>query len=163
MNGITLQYQLNTFAAAKMLRRMEQVDTTPLMEEIGEQLLFSTLMNFENEQTPEGEPWAPSIRAENEGGKTLQDRGHLRDSYTYQASSDQVEVGSNMIYAAIHHEGGEIRAKNGGNLRFKVGDRWVQKPKVEIPARPALGIGPDDTHEIDEIVQNFYQEVINGY
>ncbi len=158
-----MQYQLNTLGASKVFKRLQTADTTPLMEDIGEHLLFSTLMNFENEQTPEGEPWKPSIRAEEEGGKTLQDKGHLRDSYTYLAGSDQVEVGSDMIYAAIQHEGGEIRAKNGGNLRFKIGDRWVQTASVEIPARPALGIGPDDPAEIDALVQDFYQGLINEH
>ncbi|MGI1671989.1 MAG: phage virion morphogenesis protein [Neptuniibacter sp.] len=163
MNGITMQYQLNTLGGARVFKRMENADTLPLMDEIGAHLLFSTMMNFENEQTPEGEPWKQSIRAERDGGKTLQDRGHLRDSHTYIPSSDQVEIGSNWISAAIHHKGGEIRAKNGGKLKFKIGDRWVQTDSVEIPARPALGIGPDDPAEIDDIVQEFYQGVINGH
>ena len=164
MSGIGLQYTVHNVMPKQMFRRLEGADTFALMAEIGEFQLSQTLLNFQNTQTPDGDLWDESGRAKSEGGKTLTDRGHLRDSYTYNVngSGDEVEIGSNMIYAAIHHHGGVIEAKDDGHLHFKVGDRWVKKRKVEIPARPALGLNDESREGIDEIVQDFYQELIRG-
>lgn len=164
MSGIGMQFTLHTLTPTRLFRRLERADTSSLMAEIGEFQLSQTLLNFQNEQSPNGEAWEKSHRAKSERGKTLTDRGHLRDSYTYNVngSGDEVEIGSNMIYAAIHHHGGTIEAKDGGHLHFKVGDRWVKKRKVEIPARPALGLNDGSREGIDEIMQNFYQELMRG-
>lgn len=40
-------------------------------------------------------------------GKTLIDKHHLYDSYVYQLTPRGVEIGSALVYAAIHHFGGE--------------------------------------------------------
>lgn len=56
----------------------------------------------------------------------------------------RVKVGTNVIYAAIHEEGGMIFAKRplpGSKtgrkwLRFKIGERWVTTDRVRIPRRP---------------------------
>lgn len=163
MDGISIDYRLDMAQAAKRFNAVIQDDGLELLDQVGDQVLMATLLRFDAEETPEGEPWQPSHRAESEGGKTLQDRGHLRDSYTYQVTGDSVEIGSAMIYAAIHHEGGVIQAKNSNKLKFKVGDHWVQVDQVEIPARPALGISTEDEAEIEEIVHNYIQELLNGY
>lgn len=133
-----------------------------LLDDIGFYLLNTTLERFEAEETPEGESWEKSYRADKDGGKTLQDKGHLRDSYTYNlfGGEEGVEVGSNLIYAAIHHEGGEIKGKN-GKLKFRIGNSWVQKEKVVIPARPALGINSDDEQEILAITEDLVKQTYN--
>lgn len=160
MAGISLHANLSSLKLPQeVLERLGKVDTQPARQEIGEYLLAETLNNFEQEQTPEGKPWQPSFRAQEQGGKTLQQRGHLRDSYTYLDNVSSIEVGSNLIYAAIHHQGGVIKGKS-GNLKFKVGDRWVQKAQVEIPARPALGITDENLNEIGDILLDFYAEVL---
>lgn len=160
MTGIAIRTRLENFDKAEdLFRRLETANTQPLMEDIGDYVLSETLLNFDAEQTPEGEAWPQSIRAKEEGGKTLQDRGHLRDSYTYAASATEVAIGSNMIYAAIHHNGGTIRAKS-GNLKFKIGDRWVQKKQVDIPARPALGLNEHMHADIGDQVLDFYRELV---
>jgi len=58
----------------------------------------------------------------------------------------RVKVGTNVVYARIHEEGGMIFAKKplpGSKtgrkwLRFKIGDRWVTTDRVRIPRRPYL-------------------------
>lgn len=164
MSGIALNYQLNILAARKLFNRFQKADTAPLMDDIGQYLVNATLGRIDKEETPDGEKWEPSYRAEREGGKTLQDSGRLRDSYTHNVLSDvSVEIGSNLLYAAIHHEGGTITAKDGGNLKFKIGNQWVQKKSVEMPARPALGISTEDENEIHAITEDFLQELISGH
>ena len=121
-------------------------DLTPLMAVLGENLVAGTRDRFEREEAPDGAPWKPSLRAELEGGQTLTQRGRLRDSVHFEARADQVEVGSNLIYAAVHQLGATIVPVNAGALRFRLpgglGMRTVQQ--VVIPARPYLGISDYD-------------------
>jgi phage gpG-like protein len=51
----------------------------------------------------------------------------------------EVNVGTNVIYAAIHEFGGVIKAKKAKALRFKTKDgNWVFTKSVTIPARPYM-------------------------
>ena len=56
--------------------------------------------------------------------KTLLKDGHLRDSYVYQLNNAGVEIGSALIYSAIHHFGGQAGRGH----------------KTKIIARPILGV-----------------------
>jgi phage virion morphogenesis protein len=141
---------------AELARRGENL--RPLMTEIGEHLRTSTTLRFERERAPSGAPWLPTWR----GGAILQDTGRLRQSITYLASDDQVEVGTNVIYAAIHHLGGTITAKNAPYLVFKApdGSGFRRKKSVTIPARPFLGISESDEAAILEIATDYLDEVM---
>lgn len=125
-------------------------DLRPLMEAIGQTLESSAVQRFETETAPDGSRWKPSQRARESGGKTLTDSARLKQSLTYVASADQVEIGSNVIYAGVHNDGAVIRAKNGGRLRFRLpgglGFRSVEQ--VILPKRTFLGVSADDEAEI---------------
>lgn len=95
-----------------------------LMAILADFVLSETQMNFEREQTPDGSAWPKSQRAAETGGKTLQDTRRLRNSYTYIANDLRAEIGTNVIYAAIHHHGGDTGRGHA----------------VTLPSRPALGI-----------------------
>lgn len=141
-------------AAAGALDRLSRVvtDLWSTMDAIGAYLVSSTQRRFDRQADPNGQRWLPSIRVRLHGGMTLQDSGALKASIAHIAYRDAVEVGSNRIYAAIHQLGGIIRAKNVKNLRFRIGERWITKPSVTIPARAFLGIDPRDQVEIEAIV-----------
>ena len=47
-------------------------------------------------------------------------------------------VGTNLIYARIHEQGGTITPKKSAYLVFQVGGRWVKTKSVYIPARPYM-------------------------
>jgi phage gpG-like protein len=70
--------------------------------------------------------------------KTLIGKGtaHLRNSYTHQPTRDGLEIGSNKVYAAIHHFGG----KTGRGLR------------VTLPPRPVMGMTPEHRNAIGDIL-----------
>jgi len=141
--GIALEYNLSDIAKAQQkFKNLAAVNTQPLMAEIGEYILSETQLNFEQEQTPDGEAWQPSQRASRDNGKTLQDHRHLYDSYTYEAANDSVDVGSNSEYAAIHHQGGQA----GRNLA------------VTIEARPALGMNDTMEADIGDMALDFVAE-----
>jgi len=132
----------------------------PLFDEIGASLVVSTQMRFERGVGPDGNPWPPSLRAIVEGGKTLVDFARLMRSISHEATDSGVAVGTNVLYAAIHQLGGTITAKTEKGLVFKgVGDQWVRKQQVTIPARPFLGIDDEDETEIAAIAAEWTARV----
>lgn len=145
MTGLTLQVRFQDWdLPPRILAELGQADTTPLMREIGDFVRSETWRNFDEQQTPEGQRWKPSQRALREGGTTLREYGILRDSYTYDARRDQVEIGSNVIYAAIHHYGGET----GRNHATK------------IDPRPALGLTSEMEADIGDMALDFYRGLL---
>ncbi|MDD2178765.1 phage virion morphogenesis protein [Acidovorax sp. D2M1] len=98
-------------------------------------------------------------------------RGYLRSGIHYQVTGDaEVEVGSNTKYAAIHQLGGTIemparqatvryrsvagRVLFAGKKHKRATERQVNIPayRVNIPARPFLGVSSEDDREIRQIV-----------
>lgn len=124
-----------------------------LFDEIGAMLVVSTQHRFETQEDPQGNPWAPSLRARLDGGRTLTDTARLVSSVTHEASDRQVAVGTNVPYASTHQTGQTIRAKTSRGLRFRSAGNggWVTKPSVTIPQRAFLGIDQDDEKEIEAI------------
>jgi phage virion morphogenesis protein len=152
---ITLQVNRDQLGrAAGGLERLQRVlgDLWRTMDSIGAYLVSSTQRRFQAGVAPDGTAWLTSIRARLFGGKTMMDSGALNASIAHEATRDQVEVGSNRIYAALMQLGGTIVAKNAPNLRFRIGPRWISKPSVVIPARAFLGIDERDQQEIEAIV-----------
>lgn len=116
-------------------------------EDVGAALLTSTQQRFEDEEDPEGEPWAELAESTRNKPVTkrhlrgkehiLRDRGHLYGSLTYLAKPSEVAIGSNRKYAAIHQLGGTEDMPAG---------------PAAIPARPFLGISGDDERETTVIL-----------
>ena len=81
----------------------------PMMQGIAAELLSMTEDNFERESWG-NEPWQPTHR----GGKILQLSGQLAASIHTLATNQRAQIGSNKIYAAIHHIGGQrtLRPQN---------------------------------------------------
>lgn len=132
-------------------------DLTPLMEQFGTALESGVSDRFDTETAPDGSRWSRSIRAREEGGKTLTDTALLKQSITSNAGSDQVEVGTNKIYAGVHQYGATIRAKSGAGLRFALpgGLGFRRVTEVEIPARPFLGIDDTDEAELRALADDY--------
>lgn len=114
-------------------------DTQALMESVGEALRSGTIERFDAEEDPQGKKWKPSARAMAGGGKTLDKESHLKDSIDYAATSDKVMVGSNLPYARIHQLGGKTGKGH----------------KVDMPARPYLGVSEEDMDEVRETMADF--------
>nr|DAS19894.1 MAG TPA: virion morphogenesis protein [Caudoviricetes sp.] len=112
----------------------------PITAGIATELLSMTEDNFERESWG-GQSWQKSQRAAQDNGKTLQLSGQLAASISMQSGNDFARIGSNKKYAAIHHLGGEIQAKNAEYLMIPIGNgRFARKKSVVIPARPYLPI-----------------------
>lgn len=152
-----------------------------LLSDIGEYLVRSTRERAKTESAPDGTPWkalSPRYKKfkdkKRPGVPELKFDFHmLGDQFTYQVDGDELAVGTNARYGAIHQFGGDIDIaarsqkatfslnKKTGQSRFAKRSRanfeqWVTMPayKITIPARPWLGISPADETEITAIVQD---------
>ena len=155
MSGVKLQVVVNDQQITAVLGRLIATgqNLEPVMQDIAAYGESSTKQRFSDGVAPDGTPWKPSQRVQERGGKTLIDSARLLDSIVSNAGSNFAEWGSNVIYAAIHQAGGEISAKNGKGLFFKLPDGTGRRvKKVTIPPRPFLGINADDEANIIDIV-----------
>ena len=144
------------------------------LRQIGSRLVASVIDRFETVSGPGGVPWKKSGRAAREAGQTLTDTGRLRSSIAYNLTPDGIEVGTNVVYAAIHQFGGEIRqqgrsqvlAFNARGNRFasrratrarktgavRVSFAQIAARVIEMPARPFLGLDDRDRVAIGRII-----------
>ncbi len=162
MSSISVRIDGDMDKLIARLNQMSGIDKAGIMNAIAEGIRTSTLERFRSEESPEGTKWKPSIRATRQGGKTLTKSAGLKNSIRAQADGSGAAVGTNMAYAATHQFGDErtIRAKKSRYLRFQIGDRWVSVPsvRVNIPARPFLGISKEDEEEIKAMLDEIFGE-----
>lgn len=123
-----------------LLNRMENLDTTGLMENLSEKMYEQTRDRLYYTKTaPDGTPWAPwSERYDNfrkhhkkhpySGGKLILSSDLFKTIYSSRTKTTAV-VGSNRQYANTHQEG---------------------NPNKNIPARPFLGTSPEDLNELHD-------------
>ncbi len=149
-------------------------DPRGMYESVGMSLVTSTQHRFETSTAPDGSVWPPSLRVLANGGRTLVLSGRLMRSVTFNASATGVEVGTNVIYAAIHQFGGVIRqAARTAVLHFKTNKRTGQsrfsKPgkadrarkaaigarTITMPARPFIGLDDADDRAILKIAESW--------
>lgn len=150
---------------AEIMRRVD--DMSPAMMAIGELLSESTKQRFTDSRAPDGKRWkenAPATvlarlaklqassssrrRAKDPGPKRpLVDTGILQDTIRYQVinSGRGVEVGTNRF-------SGEW---DGGAAVHQFGSR-----DGTIPARPFLGLSPDDQTDVLDVLDRFLEQSI---
>ncbi len=173
MAGVRIEVKSDDAALQASFRRLTATldDLRPEMDEIGQSLVASVIDRFERERGPGGGPWKPSARAtrgKRGRGQTLTDTGRLRASITHRASRDAVEVGTNVVYAAIHQFGGKtgprtIRPKRKKALYWPGAAHPVARvdhPGSTIPARPFLGLDEDDRRSILKIVSRAIERAV---
>lgn len=109
-------------------------------QEIGEYMLGQVQDNFDKQRLWDGSPMPQSKAAIRRKGKTLIKSHRLYDSYVYQLLGETVEVGSALVYARIHHYGGDraINSKHG--------------PVLPITARPVLGVNERQEKRIGDFI-----------
>lgn len=164
---LTIQVQgLDT--VQNQLRRLAErgANLTPLLKNMGEQVLNSTQERFESSTDPDGNRWASNSpvtfarllgsRHTNKSGK-INARGvsrvmskkplilshTLQGSIRYQLNGQSVMVGTNLVYAKMMHFGGTKSA-----FPHLWGD---------IPARPFLGISASDKQILERMVVDYWQ------
>jgi len=147
MSGFTAT--LDDKALQEFLQRSADrfLNAVPAWEAIGEAMRTSVEENFERGGRPD--PWqdladsTKDRRREGSGSgpsyKILDDTGVLKGSITYDPYADRVEMGSALVYSAIHQFGGQAgRGK-----------------KTTIPERPYLLVQDEDWDEIEGTLLDF--------
>ena len=153
----------DTRAMLRRIRSFSEIDKQGINAALAEGARESTLERFKQSKGPDGRRWKTSIRAAQEGGKTLIQSAQLRNSIHDKSDASGFAVGTNVKYAATHQfgePGRTIRARKKKALRFQVGGKWVTKKQVRItiPARPFLGLSEDDMQEMKATVEEFIQK-----
>jgi phage gpG-like protein len=159
--GVLIEVDITDLTSAlARLGGLDNVDTEPLMSDIGARLEFSTRERILSTKTaPDGTPWAPNLA----GTSTLMQSGqHLLGSIAWTASATETEVGASWEHAHVHQNGAVINAKNAKFLSFVVGGRHVSKKSVTIPARPFVGISAEDEAKIDRLATKFVERQLGG-
>lgn len=137
--------ELKKALAAQIVRHN---NPRPFYASVGEHMLNSVQERFDTQTAPDGSAWTPlapstvASRLKRNGNAEvtiLRERGRLAGSINYRANRAQVEIGTPMVQAAIQHFGGETGRNHA----------------VTIPARPFLGLSPNDETAIGEIAEDF--------
>jgi phage virion morphogenesis protein len=152
-------HRLNESRVVEALARAAQhnSNTEPLMGQIAGIMHFEVEENFEAGGRPKWVPLAASTIAQRteEGtwpGQVLQRSGGLGTSILPQHDATTARVGTNKEYAAILHEGGEIkRTAKGGKGKKSKARSWT----IKIPGRPYLVVSPAGIERILQAVKRF--------
>lgn len=160
--GLTLTYDdLGVRAAADRLRDLGANLRSELFAPIGTELMSSTRARFDTGVGPDGEAWVPSLRAKMTGGKTLVKEGDLLDSIDGLVEDDAVEISTVWPYAAAHQFGATITGPNG--LAFRLADGGFRRvTSVTLPARPFLGLSPEDVDVIVDLAERALDRAMGG-
>ncbi|WP_102226913.1 phage virion morphogenesis protein [Acidimangrovimonas sediminis] len=159
--------ELNDADLIKALERAARAvtDMTPLMQEIGEMLVESTKARFPEGVSPEGTPWAPKSQSTIDTYRRREAKGKnasldfrplfgpsrmLSSQIHYEAGPNQVEWGSNRIYAAVM----QLGAAKGA---FGSDAKGHPMPWGDIPAREFLGLSDTDRTNIGAAVNEWLQ------
>ncbi|KLN54726.1 phage virion morphogenesis protein [Variovorax paradoxus] len=141
MSGVELRAGFNSEAIRLHLARLAIADAEGYVkarEDIGEYMVGEVQDNLDGQKLFDGAAMPQSKAAIARQGKTLIAKHHLYDSYVHQLVPGGVAIGSDLVYAAIHHFGGETG---------RPGHRFTMK------ARPVLGVGPaQETHIGDLLI-----------
>jgi phage gpG-like protein len=152
--------------AGPALAALKQLAAQPqqVLREMGQNLAANRMMRFEGGYGPNRVPWTPSIRAKEAGGKTLVDRGLLRDSVVAQEPEVQgntVTLSTNMPYAAVHEFGATIKAVQAQALAFALpGGGFAMVKQVTIPARPFMGLDRQDVEDCEDVVREHIARIL---
>lgn len=125
------------------------MDTRPLMDEIGELGESQTKRRIDEEKTaPDGSAWpawSESYAATRHSGHSLLEAdGNLLDSIDHVVgiNGDFVEWGSNLVYAGTHQNGLDMSV---------IGSRR----RITVPARTFLGLSDENEEDLAALVDDF--------
>ena len=153
MSGVTITLDDAAFSRwlTQTLGRITHLEDA--LKEIGDILVQSTQNRFGTKIAPSGATWAPNspvtVAIKGHGSQLRGESKALGDTIHYQLDgTNAVEVGSNMIYAAVQQFG----QPKGASGRTK---RGAPIPWGDIPPRPFVGVSQEDEDRITEIMADY--------
>ena len=153
---MSLQLNINMSQIDRLgvrIQALGNIDRSDLLEGIAAEVESQTRRRLSEEKTaPDGTPWvawSDDYAATRHGGHSLlEGDGALIDSIESVVSDDSVEIGSNLIYAAIQNLGGTEDMAAG---------------PAGIPARQWLGFSGDNLIDINNVVDDFIDAAIDEH
>lgn len=159
------------------LDKLAGIDYRRVLDTIGTVVEVQTRRRLGSEKTsPEGQRWQEwSSRYANSGRgrKKLERSSGLIDSLTHTVGHNKVEIGSNLVYAAIHQFGSgkePVSVKAHQRKITQAFGKPLKEPKTanvkahsflqNIPARPYLGLSKDNENEIREVIKDWIEEIL---
>lgn len=146
MAGVTVS--LTTEGLDEAIRRLSGLSgfqMAELADDAGAILESSTRNRFDTKTAPDGSAWVPWSEAYDDTREDhhslLVEGGGLRDSIASYSSGSDVQVGSNLVYAAHHQFGGEETGSG-------------------IPARPYLGLSDEDEADLADLVTGRLEDLL---
>lgn len=188
MAGVTATIDFDSTAVLRIVQSIasQLEDPDRMLRDMGEYLVIAHMHRFDKQVSPNGTPWqalSPRyLKAKKKNkDKILQLDGYLKNNNRYQVSPGLLEFGSDRVYAAIQHFGGEIKMPaRTADVFFKqdkagnVGNKFVKKKSsnfaqsvnigaytIRIPARPWLGTSTEDDNELVAIAQRHLEKATN--
>ena len=169
MTGARIRYTLDDKAYRQWIDRLGGAVSPPLMRAIGTGLVEQVNQRFDRGADVWGIKWKPLLPAYaaiKRGPGILRASLRLQRSITMATTSNEITVGTNVIYGAVHQFGGVIKAKTPKGLAFRLGGKvgprggkgtfLVHVKSVTIPARPYLGFGPNDERAVMETIKDAF-------
>lgn len=162
MAGAAIEITANDKKVTELLERIRKKlgDLTPAMKIIGSTVRASVIRNFEKSGRPS--KWKKHSRLtekrRGKGAKILMGQGlagGLAASINYKADKDNVKIGTNKIYAAVHQFGAKKGSFGTVAANIKAHTRKMKLPWGDIPARPFLVVQKEDWGEVTEALIEF--------
>ena len=176
-----IKYDIGDFerSLGAMIKQLEHRE--PLMREMAAAMADAVEENFAQQGRPAWMGWSPNYARQRQGGKILQKSGRLASSITSFSTNDEATVGTNVKYARIHQEGGEIKiaarsqkAYHRQNKDGSIGNRFVKKSranfeqwntigayKIKMPARPFLHLTDDDVGRMEDTAEQYLKRIFD--
>lgn len=125
---------------------LAQTDFGQLADEVGALVVSQTQRRIHSDKAaPDGRAWpewSPRYaRTRHANQSLLESDGYLLTSIQHVVEGSDVEVGSNMVYAASHQYG---------------------DPDRNIPQRQYLGLSDSDGSEVIEAIEGFFERLTRG-
>lgn len=146
MTGAALYFDLDGLDhIADRIEALAGFSRPDLLEIIGATVESQTRRRIaEDKASSDGDRWPgwseKYAKTRHSGHSLIEGQGDLLDSLTHLVGADDVQIGSNLIYAATHQFGDEDR---------------------NIPQRQYLGLSSDDEEELDRVIGDFFREILS--
>ena len=164
--GLTMTIQGDE-QVERLLAALLQPQWDDLLDQIGGTVVAQTQERIADDKSdPQGEPWkawsGKYAQTRHGGHSLLKGNNDLLNSINHQVIGMSVEVGSHLVYAGIHQKGGEIKVtpKMRGYLHYRDIHLKGSTSSIKIPARPYLGISDDNRDELEEIISEWFSDLI---
>lgn len=148
MDGVIFALDSSAFdEALGRLEAMGRMEFWELTEGLAALGVSQTQKRIEEEKTgPDGRTWP---KTHDGRGALFVTGDNLYRSIQHDASADEATWGTGWIGARVHQYGATIVPKNAKALAFRAGGHLVFAQKVDIPARPFVGLSDADVAEME--------------